>query len=179
MFLQDFLECYSNMNGGGSKDVSDLESRIADAAYAAEDIIESHIVDQIQSHGKNISLIDLYQGLQKVQRDLDLIVKEVTKIKEKLGTPLDQPHVDYSVPVGSVRSPSTGMVGLDDVLLEVMDKLTAQQTSRQIISIVGMDGIVGTYFAKVCLEKKNVPLNLKKLERRLPKIAKDFLCQLS
>ncbi|GFP82791.1 hypothetical protein PHJA_000422200 [Phtheirospermum japonicum] len=48
-FLQEFLEGYWYINGGGSKDVEGLESRIADAAYEAEDVIESHTIDQMEA----------------------------------------------------------------------------------------------------------------------------------
>ncbi|KZV39520.1 hypothetical protein F511_37261 [Dorcoceras hygrometricum] len=43
-FLRDFLEDYSLTRGG---EIEGLEGRIAGSAYAAEDIIESRVVDQI------------------------------------------------------------------------------------------------------------------------------------
>ncbi|KAL8458534.1 hypothetical protein ACS0TY_036162 [Phlomoides rotata] len=74
-FLQEFLEGYSS-GVGYSREADDLESRIADAACAAEDIIESHIVDRIltrpTSHGEEISSNGLYQDLQKVIEDMGL-----------------------------------------------------------------------------------------------------------
>lgn len=45
--MQDFLERYSSPSTGKDEDPDPLEIRIAKAAYAAEDIIESHIVDVI------------------------------------------------------------------------------------------------------------------------------------
>lgn len=52
---------------------------------------------------------------------------------------------DSLLPGGSSRSSSvahnTPMVGFDDVLNEVLDKLTADQVSLQILPIVGMGGI--------------------------------------
>ncbi|GFQ02280.1 hypothetical protein PHJA_002372000 [Phtheirospermum japonicum] len=116
-FLQESLEGYSNFNGGSNKDSDALESRIADAAYAAEDIIESHIVDRIQSHGENVrSIEDLYDGLQQVIHDLGLIKKEVTEIKEKMTKIQD----DEQLHTNSLRrSPSSmgqnTMVGFDGV----------------------------------------------------------------
>ncbi|KAI3464089.1 hypothetical protein Pfo_020752 [Paulownia fortunei] len=129
-FLQDFIESYSH---GGSEEAEDLESQIACAAYAAEDVIESHVVDQIHAgstgtgNATSISLLDL----QKVIEDMD-------SIKEKVMKPT------YSPPATSSRPLTTGkntMVGFDDHLIQLMERLTGQQSNRQIIPIVGMGGI--------------------------------------
>ncbi|KAK6125043.1 hypothetical protein DH2020_041221 [Rehmannia glutinosa] len=147
-FLQDFLENYSCVDA--------LEGRIADAAYAAEDIIESHIVDQIQAgststHVENISgSTEFYQDLQEVIQDMDLIERDVMEInKEKTG--IQDQLQRISMCASSSRSPPMGqnmtMVGFDDVLIEIMDKLTGQQSNRQIIPIVGMGGIGKTALA--------------------------------
>ncbi|XP_042009736.1 uncharacterized protein LOC121758396 isoform X2 [Salvia splendens] len=45
-FLQNFLEGYSS-NAGYTEEEDFWERRIAEAAYDAEDVIESYIVDQI------------------------------------------------------------------------------------------------------------------------------------
>ena len=46
-FLQEFLERY-NSPFAHSNEANPLEMHIAEAAYAAEDVIESHIVDMIK-----------------------------------------------------------------------------------------------------------------------------------
>ncbi|GFQ03808.1 hypothetical protein PHJA_002524600 [Phtheirospermum japonicum] len=129
MFLQEFLEGYSNINGGGSEDADVLESCIADVAYAAEDLIESHIVDTI--HGDKFSSssffrgqlrkpIVLYDGLERVMRDLDLIRRYVADIKWNSSgiQDDDQVHKNYSMLASSLRRHSSSghntMVGFDD-----------------------------------------------------------------
>ncbi|KAL0354514.1 UNVERIFIED_CONTAM: putative disease resistance RPP13-like protein 3 [Sesamum radiatum] len=157
-FLQDFLEQYSHRL---TQDYEDgLMVRIADAAHAAEDVIESHIVDQIldgqsrTTSRENISSVDhhFYQDLQEVIADMDLIKNEVVEIKESMGIVHDQLHRN-SVPAGSLSSsPLTGqkqaMVGVDDILNDIMDKLTGQQSGCRVVPIIGMGGIGKTTLAR-------------------------------
>ncbi|KAI3472775.1 hypothetical protein Pfo_031178 [Paulownia fortunei] len=155
-FLQEFIEGYSH---GGSKEAEVLESQIACAAHAAEDVIETHVVNQILAgstgHGKtgSIFLLDLH----KVIEDMDSIKVKVMKVKEESGIKDLQPT--YSMPATSSRPLTTGkntMVGFDDELIQLMDVLTRQQSSRVIIPIVGMGGIGKTTLAKNVYENLTI-----------------------
>ncbi|KAL8538110.1 hypothetical protein ACS0TY_000168 [Phlomoides rotata] len=148
-FFQDFLERYPSSD---SQEDDDLESRIASAAYAAEDVIETHIVDQIdraRSTSESISSVDMYEDLERVIHDMDLIKKEVMQIiQEKIMRPQHHHHLHTNSSVStdsggsaSTRRSSTTPVFDDAIINEVLDKLTGQQSSVQIIPIVGMGGI--------------------------------------
>ena len=63
----------------------------ADAIHAAEDVIESYIIDTIQLSAttdeggdEQISCIHFYQDLQNVIEEIDLIKKEVTMIMREM-----------------------------------------------------------------------------------------------
>ncbi|KAG8372156.1 hypothetical protein BUALT_Bualt12G0037200 [Buddleja alternifolia] len=141
--MQDFLEVFPH----------DLESRISHAAHAAEDLIESAIVDRIHGVSKSNSEgndRDLFKDLEQVIKDMDIIKKEAMGIKLKNDDKLTR---RYSMAqVGSSRLPSSARgnttVGFDDCLTEIMDKLTGQQSKRLIIPIVGMGGIGKTTLAR-------------------------------
>ncbi|KAL8456917.1 hypothetical protein ACS0TY_034951 [Phlomoides rotata] len=144
-FLQEFLEGYK-FHVVYNSEPDALEMRIADAAYAAEDAIESHIMDQI--HGgkkrkKRINSVDFYQGLQRVLEDMDSLNKKVIEIKETMVVQHQLQRLSL-ISGGTLRSSftwkNTTMVGFDDVLLEIMDKLTGGELDRHIIPIVGMGG---------------------------------------
>ncbi|KAL8538138.1 hypothetical protein ACS0TY_000193 [Phlomoides rotata] len=153
-FFQDFLERHSSSD----EDDDDLGTRIAHAAYAAEDVIETHIVDQIDqarstsNRGVHISSVALYGGLERVIQDMDLIRNEVMEIKNIGAQHHDQLHTHSSVSIASVRHASKWQnntaMAFDEVLIyDVLDKLTGQQHNLQVVSIVGMGGIGKTTFA--------------------------------
>ncbi|XP_047959703.1 late blight resistance protein R1-A-like isoform X2 [Salvia hispanica] len=150
--LQHFLESYSP-HVGYTEEEDIWESRIAEAAYAAEDVIESYIVDQIHAQSEidvqHISSPEFYQGLQKVIESMNLIKIEI----DENMVVQDQPHIMKSVtPAGSSRSTSTAknvtMIGFDDVLAQMLDKITGGGSARQILPIVRMGGIGKTTLAR-------------------------------
>ncbi|KAI3463669.1 hypothetical protein Pfo_020332 [Paulownia fortunei] len=140
--LTDFLENYSSRR---SKEIEDLETRIADAAYAAEDIIESNVMNQILAKSvfdREKSSTLLCDGIQTVIEKFISIEKELVKIKDKKG--MDALQTKNSTTASSSRPLSSGknsMVGFDDHLIQIMSALTTDESNLRIIPIVGMGGI--------------------------------------
>ncbi|XP_042052361.1 putative late blight resistance protein homolog R1A-3 [Salvia splendens] len=199
-FLLEFLDAYISPVVVDGRKADPLERRIADAVYAAEDVIESNVVLNIHKpftmHGKMISFInsfrgvrksldatatiepsihgkragflnlfrgvcrrtsaaaekDLYRSMQKVIKEMNLIKKEAMEIEAVAQLR----RKASSIAVGSLTSSSivkeNMMVGFDEVFLEVLDKLTGNQLSREIIPIMGMGGIGKTTLARNLFE---------------------------
>ncbi|XP_042034406.1 putative late blight resistance protein homolog R1A-10 isoform X1 [Salvia splendens] len=142
-FLQDFLDCYISPFAE-SHEADPLERRIADAVYAAEDVIESHIVDQIHSGSTIVSDHDFYHNLQKVIEEMNLINKEVKSIAVEARTK-QKPVVALAASSPTVKE--SVIVGSKEVFFEVLDKLAGNQLNLQIIPITGMGGIGKTTLA--------------------------------
>ncbi|XP_057775511.1 putative late blight resistance protein homolog R1A-10 [Salvia miltiorrhiza] len=189
-FLQDFLDAYISPVVDGHE-ADPLERRIADAVYAAEDVIESQIVLQIHNRstirGKMSSFIKLFRARCKCAtidrnefyHDLQQVIEEMNSIStaaDQLQRKVSSTHAASSSTVikkdvleivaaaqlprkvSSTHAASSSyvkesmMVGFKEVLLEVLDKLTGGQRSRQIIPIMGMGGIGKTTLARHLFE---------------------------
>ncbi|KAH6781532.1 hypothetical protein C2S51_006825 [Perilla frutescens var. frutescens] len=142
-FLLDFVE--KNNYGGGSKEAEHLERQIAFAAHAAEDVIESHIVDQINAGTNQATLECSPDLLQQIIEDMDAVMERANELKEK--DVAGEKQSTHSRPVMEI-SGETAMVGFDEELTQLLDELTSHQSSRYTISIIGMGGMGKTTLAK-------------------------------
>ncbi|KZV24874.1 hypothetical protein F511_14757 [Dorcoceras hygrometricum] len=151
-FLRDFLEDYSLIRGD---EMQGLEGKISRSAYAAEDIIESRVVDQIleDSEPESESSSTLFcQDLQKVIEEFDSMKTDVMKIKESdQGVTITEQTKRYASVgsfIGGASDSKNTMVGFDEDLDQMMDTLTGDESNLQILSVVGMGGIGKTTLAR-------------------------------
>ncbi|XP_057763726.1 putative late blight resistance protein homolog R1B-16 [Salvia miltiorrhiza] len=149
-FLLEFVEGY-NPHRGYSKEADPLESRIADAAYATEHAIESHILDQFTNNRENMSYDGLYEALEKVIEDMAYIEEEAKQVQGRVGVVQHQLLPDSST--SSEIPQQSIMVGADDVKRQMMDKLISGD-GLQIIPIVGMGGSGKTTLARNIYEER-------------------------
>ncbi|XP_047949564.1 putative late blight resistance protein homolog R1B-17 [Salvia hispanica] len=145
-FLINFMKSYNYSHGARRGTAEALEMRIARAAQVAEDVIESHMVDQIRC-GKTRSfrfLLDLHKATQ----GMDYMRRKALIVSSQSG--LLEPSTDSSIAAVAAQSTpllTSSMVGFDDILNKLLVLLARGPLSRRVIPIQGMGGIGKTTLA--------------------------------
>ncbi|XP_049402997.1 putative late blight resistance protein homolog R1A-3 isoform X5 [Solanum stenotomum] len=149
-FLKTFLEDFTNIFHEDVK-MKHLERMIQDAAGRVEDTIDSHVYDSsVLVQRKRVqrkAYMIFHQNLEYAIEEIGFIQKEVmkkikvNKFNSKISlsrdtssqTPLDQKDI---------------IVGLDEDLLRIKDRLIVQSSRLEVVPIIGMGGIGKTTLAR-------------------------------
>ena len=127
-----------------------LDSQIREVAHQAEDIIESHVVDHMLSGSNCVRFTLSTPDLQQVTRELDFVMEQAKKLMEmedkrmlrELDSAMEQLKlVDKNMPSSSSSSSKRVVVGIDEDLMQLKDRLTCMEKKRVIVPIVGMGGV--------------------------------------
>ncbi|KAL1561292.1 hypothetical protein AAHA92_04013 [Salvia divinorum] len=125
-----------------------LDSQIREVAHRAEDIIESRMVHQMNSGYDSAIFTFTTPDLQQVILDLDSLMEQAEKLVEmednKMLPELDSAmeQVLKAVEVDDKKRPSSSsssvVVGIEEDLMQLRDRLVGMQTKLEIVPIVAV-----------------------------------------
>ncbi|KAL0384876.1 UNVERIFIED_CONTAM: putative late blight resistance proteinR1A-10 [Sesamum radiatum] len=139
-FFENSSSAVSTVDG-----IRDLERLVGAAAQDAEDILESHLTDQIISApgGKGFTLSP--PNLPELNTRLDSAVEEMKKITSKIRMAKAQD-----------QEAKTVVVGISEDVDKLLDWLTQDSEALKVIPIVGMGGIGKSTLARHLYDNSGV-----------------------
>ncbi|XP_055817851.1 putative late blight resistance protein homolog R1B-23 isoform X2 [Solanum dulcamara] len=151
-YFKAFLDD-SSKSSYHQENVTVLVGKFRDALNEAENIIELKICEEIHQRGNE----DLVGSLVPVVQKIELLRKELVLSLETCtshGHDIEPAEDHFETRLGSPSRPSfnanveNDVVGLDDDLEKIIERLFGSSSEREVIAITGMGGIGKTTLAK-------------------------------
>ncbi|KAL1568277.1 putative late blight resistance protein R1A-10 isoform X1 [Salvia divinorum] len=149
-YLKSFFDKMNSLEDSNS--VDELEKDIKDVLHNTRDLIESHLSDLVHSAGDGSSTSGFSRQLVEVKVELGPFI-DMLKAKENELTGNQQLPTDVAadVPVSVPSRIDHEIVGLEDEVAMLRQRLLDPDSGRRVIYVVGMAGIGKTTLAKeVC-----------------------------
>ncbi|KAI3464145.1 hypothetical protein Pfo_020808 [Paulownia fortunei] len=163
--LQEVLERFDS-NTSSRERVNSLDGRIREAVCKLEDVVESHVSNQILSQSEE-SLEDESRplsfslDLQEVKQDIDSVTKTLKKMKEEYFNELSNPSLEEDVAVSSREDfggKKSKVVGLSHEYGVITTALAVPYMHFYTVSLIGMPGIGKSTLAREIYEHPHVSL---------------------